>query len=278
MIMNISMENYSASSHDQKVDRNESRKTGLRLANDMSQTVCLFRKYLIARSQHNIGKTNMEESEVINSSQSPSPLLPPKFNRKSLFRPPSLLERELFPELRCDDSVNKPTKTSFAEKSSTAQLTIFYDGRVNVYDNVSAEKAQEAMLILDGQSCTSKPLIGEASKTDVRAPPSYLHSVPKSKAGPTLARKYSLQCFIEKRRDRIINHSPYEAAVLASRSSPSSGTQDREEEAEWERTGLRLNENENENENGCPSSSSLSPFPSCFGYFFPVSANKGSYL
>ncbi|PON48775.1 Jasmonate-zim domain protein [Parasponia andersonii] len=274
------MENYSESSHDQKVDRNENRKNGLRLANDMSQTVCLFRKYLIARSQHNIGKTNMEESEVINSCQSPRPLLPPKFNRKSLFRPPSLLERQLFPELRCEDSVNNPTKTSFAEKSSTAQLTIFYGGRVNVYDNVSAEKAQEAMLILDGQNCTSKPFIGEASKTDVRAP-SYLHSVPKSKAGPTLARKYSLQCFVEKRRDRIINHSPYEAAVLASRSSPSSGTQDREEEAERESRGL----NENENENGCPSSSSssssssfLSPFPSRFGYFFPVSANKGSYL
>lgn len=32
---------------------------------------------------------------------------------------------------------------SFAEKSSnTAQLTIFYDGGVNVYDNVSAEKVK----------------------------------------------------------------------------------------------------------------------------------------
>lgn len=65
----------------------------------MSQTVCLFRKYLLARSQHNIGKADMEELEVMNKSPS-SPSLPPKFNRKSLFRPPSLLERKLFPEFR----------------------------------------------------------------------------------------------------------------------------------------------------------------------------------
>lgn len=73
-------------------------KKRLRSANDMSQTVCLFRKYLLARAQHNIGKTNMEESEVINKSPYRH-LLPPKFSRDSVSRPPSLLERTMFPEL-----------------------------------------------------------------------------------------------------------------------------------------------------------------------------------
>lgn len=67
---------------------------------NMSQTICLFRKYLLTRAQqHNNGKTNMEESQVIKRRTSAHPLLPPKFGC-NFNRPPSLLEQELLPRLR----------------------------------------------------------------------------------------------------------------------------------------------------------------------------------
>ncbi|EXB29038.1 hypothetical protein L484_018455 [Morus notabilis] len=135
-------------------------KNGSRTTNDMSQTVCLFKKYLLARAQYdNIGKTNTEESEVINKSPHRH-LLPIKFSRNSLSRPPSLLERNLLPELRCDSEQSTQSRANKASGSS--QFTIFYDGKVNVYDNVSAEKAQEVMLILGGESSLSKPVPKEA--------------------------------------------------------------------------------------------------------------------
>jgi hypothetical protein len=67
---------------------------------NMSQTICLFRKYLLKRSKHNNGKTNMEESQVIKRRTSAHPLLPPKFGCNNLNRPPSLLEQHILPALR----------------------------------------------------------------------------------------------------------------------------------------------------------------------------------
>ncbi|KAM6579045.1 hypothetical protein CsatB_030882 [Cannabis sativa] len=74
---------------------------------------------------------------------------PKKFTPTSLLRPPSLLELRLTPKLRCDAM---KSSVSFVEKSSSKsqqQITLFYNGEVNVYDNISAEKAQKIMLILD---------------------------------------------------------------------------------------------------------------------------------
>ncbi|KAF4359153.1 hypothetical protein F8388_005262 [Cannabis sativa] len=51
--------------------------------------------------------------------------------------------------LKCDAM---KSSVSFVEKSSSKsqqQITLFYNGEVNVYDNISAEKAQKIMLILD---------------------------------------------------------------------------------------------------------------------------------
>nr|XP_023909234.1 uncharacterized protein LOC112020895 isoform X2 [Quercus suber] len=127
---------------------------------DMSQTICLFKKYL-TRSQQNKRKSNMEEPEAFKR-RTLRPLLPPKFG-SNVNRPASLLEQALLPVLRTDSLQSN----SLDGRSSTSQLTIFYNGAINVYDNVSIDKAQAIMLLAGGnQSCLSKPVVTEMPKTE----------------------------------------------------------------------------------------------------------------
>lgn len=75
---------------------------------DMSQSISLFKKYLLKRSQNNIimGATNTQESEIIiknsPSDHASSPSLPKHTITitSSLDRPPSLLEKALLPQMR----------------------------------------------------------------------------------------------------------------------------------------------------------------------------------
>ena len=147
----------------------EKNKTNPDTSYDMSQTICLFKKYL-TRFQQNKRKSNMEESEVFKRRIS-RPLLPPKFG-SNLNRPAYLLEQALLPVLRyifffhllnylynnfiCQKKKRKKKRISLVNsyvyrtdtlqfnsldgKYSTSQLTIFYNGAVNVYDNVSVDK------------------------------------------------------------------------------------------------------------------------------------------
>ena len=78
-----------------KVIQNDNQRNSLRLADE---TVHLFRKYLLTRTQHNNGKNTMEETHVVKKSS--RPLSRQKFGRNNLSRPMSLLEQELFPTLR----------------------------------------------------------------------------------------------------------------------------------------------------------------------------------
>lgn len=73
---------------------------GLSQTKDLSQTTRLFRKYLHAKAQPNIGKTNMEESEDIKRKSPPAGhrLAPPLFGC-NFSRHPSLLEQKLLPAI-----------------------------------------------------------------------------------------------------------------------------------------------------------------------------------
>ncbi|XP_030955323.1 protein TIFY 7-like isoform X3 [Quercus lobata] len=195
----------------------------------------------------------MEESEVFKRRTS-RPLLPPKFG-SNLNRPTSLLEQALLPVLRTDSLQSN----SLDGRSSTSQLTIFYNGAINVYDNVSVDKAKAIMLLAGNQSCLSKPVVTEMPKTEVRTPshPSNLPSInSKLEKGIPMARRFSIQCFLEKRRERVISKCPYALPI----------TKDEEEDNE-----PTLDNVDESNQNH---SFTLSPFPSRLGYFLPVSANK----
>ena len=83
--------------------------------------------------------------------------------------------------------------------AGTALLTIFYDGRMVVVDDVPVEKAAELMR-LAGSACS---------------PPQPAHAAALPEM--PIARKASLQRFLQKRKHRITTTSePYKKAAVAS--------------------------------------------------------------
>ncbi|XP_050209322.2 protein TIFY 9-like [Mercurialis annua] len=101
------------------------------------------------------------------------------------------------------------SKSNGKTSSSAGQLTIFYEGEINVYDNVTSNKAQ-AVMRLARESSMSRPISREQSKTELKETTDLkLNCKLQSEAEPPIARKPSLQQFLEKRHRRITCKNPY---------------------------------------------------------------------
>ncbi|KAJ3673194.1 hypothetical protein LUZ60_006568 [Juncus effusus] len=120
---------------------------------------------------------------------------------------------DLFPQETGFGSTESASKSCEKDKS---QLTIFYKGKILVFDNFPAEKAKDLM------NMASKSTPAQFEPANQSPPPVPTHPSPslpspvpvQRPAHPTasdlpIARKASLHRFLEKRKDRLHAKPPY---------------------------------------------------------------------
>ncbi|CAL0306921.1 unnamed protein product [Lupinus luteus] len=125
-----------------------------------------------------------------------------------------------------------PSTELNAVNPSTTQFTIFYNGNICVYSGIPAEKVREIMLIAGAS----------AKSAEVKKENPFASSIPTGPSSPEgtssnlasqqsvcfpaeknpicrlqefpLARRQSLQRFLEKRRDRLASKVPYASSTI----------------------------------------------------------------
>ena len=100
------------------------------------------------------------------------------------------------------DLTNEATsaRSVAVSESKTSQMTIFYNGQVVVFDNISADKARDVFLA--ARSC-GPSLVHEVDQ------PSHAQFLRNGLDLP-IARRASLHKFLSKRKERAIARAPYQ--------------------------------------------------------------------
>jgi len=123
-------------------------------------------------------------------------------------------------EIGLTDPNSRCVLAKVPEKPSTAQLTIFYNGAMNVYDMPTA-KAQAIMKLASANS-SSKTRISTITSGKIEQQPSKpaLNAVNENQpqklaVGMEIVRKLSLQRFLQKRKERFNSVAPYSTMETA---------------------------------------------------------------
>ncbi|KAH1123669.1 hypothetical protein AAZX31_06G013100 [Glycine max] len=138
---------------------------------------------------------------------------------------------ELFPSIKAPTTMQSvyprhleiPTLVnprSMEKEHKAAQLTIFYNGQVVVFDDFPADKVQEMMslaLATKGisQSQNSSAYAHTHNQQGNNHPSTIPNIIPQAPSTPIandmpIGRKASLHRFLEKRKDRIAAKAPYQ--------------------------------------------------------------------
>ncbi|KAI4376487.1 hypothetical protein MLD38_014243 [Melastoma candidum] len=107
------------------------------------------------------------------------------------------------------------TEVAGVKEPKTAQLTIFYAGKVVVFDDFPPQKVKDVVMMASRAS-----FVGAVGPTPADVPPPLKKSAPRptetAACDLPIARRASLHRFLEKRKDRLTARAPYKKVGDAS--------------------------------------------------------------
>nr|GEX70157.1 hypothetical protein [Tanacetum cinerariifolium] len=108
-----------------------------------------------------------------------------------------------------DDTIVASSSKAAQKQAKTAQMTIFYGGKVVVLDDVPADRAREMMLVAQNGSYSSKNNRTDKKQVEFKSKSKETIEVKAKDSDLPIARRASLHKFLAKRKDRANVRAPY---------------------------------------------------------------------